>query len=185
MRLHPEPNRIQPLMSQLAIPVTAKDHAQGPATAPVTLVEYGDYQCPSCGDAFPLIQKIQKRFGDKLRFVFRNFPLDMHPYAEHAAENAEFAAAHNKFWEMHDLLFKHQSNLADASLLKLATQLKLSEADLTAALEKRTYAAHVKHDRDGGIRSGVTGTPMFYLNGALYTAAYDYDTLVAAIEARQ
>ena len=172
-------------MSRLAIHVTAKDHAQGPATAPTTLVEYGDYQCPSRGDAFPLIKKLQRHFGAKLRFVFRNFPLDMHPYAEHAAETAEFAAAHNKFWEMHDLLFQHQANLADASLLKLATQLKLPAADLTTALEKRTYAAHVKHDLDGGIRSGVTGTPMFYLNGALYNGAYDYDTLVAAIQAQQ
>jgi protein-disulfide isomerase len=170
-------------MSKLAVPVTAKDHTQGPANAPVTLLEYGDYQCPSCGDAFTLIQKIQKHFGDKLRFVFRNFPLGMHPYAEHAAETAEFAAAHNKFWGMHDLLFKHQANLADASLLKLATQLKLPAADLTTALENRTYAAHVKHDYDGGIRSGVTGTPMFYINGQLYTAAYEYDTLVSAIEA--
>jgi len=109
----------------------------------------------------------------------------MHPYDEHAAETAEFAAAHDKFWEMHDLLFKHQSNLADASLLKLATQLKLSAADLTNALAKGTYAAHVKHDLDGGIRSGVTGTPMFYINGQLYASAYDYDTLVAAIEAQQ
>ena len=172
-------------MSKLAVPVSAKDHAQGPASAPTTLVEYGDYQCPSCGDAFPLVKKIQKHFGDKLRFVFRNFPLEMHPYDEHAAETAEFAAAHDKFWEMHDLLFKHQSNLADASLLKLATQLKLSAADLTNALEKGTYAAHVKHDLDGGIRSGVTGTPMFYINGQLYASAYDYDTLVAAIEAQQ
>jgi len=172
-------------MSKLAVPVSAKDHAQGPASAPTTLVEYGDYQCPSCGDAFPLVKKIQKHFGDKLRFVFRNFPLEMHPYAEHAAETAEFAAAHDKFWEMHDLLFKHQSNLADASLLKLATQLKLSAADLTNALAKGTYAAHVKHDLNGGIRSGVTGTPMFYINGQLYASAYDYDTLVAAIEAQQ
>jgi len=170
-------------MSKLAIPVTAKDHTQGPSTAPTTLVEYGDYQCPSCGEAYPLIKKLQHHFGDKLRFVFRNFPLDMHPNAEHAAETAEFAAAHNKFWEMHDHLFEHQTNLTDASLLKLATQLKLPAADLTAALEKHTYAAHVKYDLEGGIKSGVTGTPMFYINGQLYDDAYDYDTLLAAIEA--
>jgi protein-disulfide isomerase len=172
-------------MSKLAVPVTANDHTEGPATAPVTLVEYGDYQCPSCGDAFPLIKKLQKHFGEKLRFVFRNFPLEMHPYAEHAAETAEFAAAHDKFWEMHDLLFKHQANLADGSLLKLAGQLKLSDADLTDALEKGTYAARVKHDLDGGLRSGVSGTPMFYLNGVLYDDEYDYDTLRSAIEAQQ
>jgi protein-disulfide isomerase len=171
-------------MSKLAVPVTAKDHVEGPAAAPVTLVEYGDYQCPSCGDAFPLVKKLQKHFGDKLRFVFRNFPLEMHPYAEHAAETAEFAAAHDKFWEMHDLLFKHQSNLADDALLKLAGQLKLSDADLRGALEKGTYAARVQHDLEGGERSGVSGTPMFYINGALYEDEYDYETLVAAIEAQ-
>ena len=170
-------------MSKLAAPINAKDHTQGPSSAPITLVEYGDYQCPSCGDAFPIIQKLQKHFGDKLRFVFRNFPLDMHPYAEHAAETAEFAAAHHKFWEMHDALFTHQRNLADASLLKLATHLDLSSDDLTAALEKHTYAAHVKHDLDGGIKSGVSGTPMFYINGALYDDNYDYDSLASAIEA--
>jgi protein-disulfide isomerase len=168
-------------MPKLAIPITPKDHTQGPSTAPTTLVEYGDYQCPSCGEAYPIIKKLQHHFGDKLRFVFRNFPLDMHPYAEHAAETAEFAAAHNKFWEMHDALFEHQRNLADASLLKLATQLKLPAADLTTALEKHTYAAHVKSDLEGGIKSGVTGTPMFYINGQLYDDAYDYDTLLSAI----
>ena len=170
-------------MSQLAVPVTAKDHAEGPASAPVTLVEYGDYQCPSCGDVFPLVKKIQKHFGDQLRFVFRNFPLEMHPYAEHAAETAEFAAAHDKFWDMHDHLFMHQNNLADDALLKLATQLKLPAAELTTALDEGTYASRVKHDLDGGIKSGVTGTPMFYLNGELYDDSYDYDTLVSAIEA--
>jgi protein-disulfide isomerase len=82
-------------MSKLVVPVTAKDHAQGPATAPVTLFEYGDYQCPSCGDVFPIVKKIQKHFGENLRFVFRNFPLEMHPYAQHAAETAEFASAHD------------------------------------------------------------------------------------------
>jgi protein-disulfide isomerase len=171
-------------MSKLAVPVTAKDHVEGPATAPVTLVEYGDYQCPSCGDAFPLVKKLQKHFGEKLRFVFRNFPLEMHPYAEHAAETAEFAAAHDKFWEMHELLFKHQRNLADDALLKLAGELKLSDTDLRGALEKGTYAARVKHDLEGGERSGVSGTPMFYINGALYEDEYDYETLVAAIEAQ-
>ena len=170
-------------MTKLAIPVTAKDHAQGPSTAPTTLVEYGDYQCPSCGDAYAIVKKLQRHLGGQLRFVFRNFPLEMHPHAEHAAETAEFAAVHDKFWEMHDLLFEHQTDLTDASLLKLASKLKLSSADLKAALEKRTYAAHVKTDLDGGIRSGVSGTPMFYINGGLYEDAYDYETLLAAIEA--
>jgi protein-disulfide isomerase len=169
-------------MSKLSPPVTAKDHTQGPITAPVTLVEYGDYQCPSCGDAFPIVERLQKHFGDKLRFVFRNFPLEMHPYAEHAAETAEFAAAHDKFWEMHALLYKQQRNLSDSHLLKLATELKLSTDDLTKALEAGTYKARVQHDMESGEKSGVTGTPMFYINGQLYDEDYDYDTLTAAIE---
>jgi protein-disulfide isomerase len=171
-------------MSKLASPVTAKDHTQGPASAPVTLVEYGDYQCPSCGEAFIIVERLQKHFGDKLRFVFRNFPLPMHPYAEHAAETVEFAAAHDKFWEMHDLLYKHQRNLADASLLKLATELKLSTDDLTEALEAGTYSDRVQTDMESGEKSGVTGTPMFYINGQLYDEDYDYDTLLAAIESQ-
>jgi protein-disulfide isomerase len=170
-------------MSKLAAPVSSKDHVQGSATAPITLVEYGDYQCPSCGDAFPIIKKLQKHFGDKLCFVFRNFPLDMHPYAEQAAETAEFAASHNKFWEMHDLLFHHQRNLSDHSLAKLATQLNLSSDDLTKALEEGTYTKHIKADLEGGIRSGVTGTPMFYINGNIYEGSYDYDSLAAAFQA--
>ncbi len=170
-------------MSKLAVPVTAKDHTQGPATAPMTLVEYGDYQCPSCGDAFPIVKKLQKHFGDRLRFVFRNFPLEMHPYAEHAAEAAEFAAAKDKFWEMHDLLFQHQRNLTDLSLGKLATQLELSPDELADALEESKYAGHVKADLDGGIRSGVTGTPMFYVNGRLYEENYDYESFAAALDA--
>jgi protein-disulfide isomerase len=171
-------------MSKLSPPVTAKDHTQGPASAPVTLVEYGDYQCPSCGDAFPIVERLQKHFGDKLRFVFRNFPLPMHPYADHAAETAEFAASHDKFWEMHALLYKHQRNLSDASLAKLATELKLSTDDLTEALEAGTYSDRVQTDKESGEKSGVTGTPMFYINGQLYDEDYDYDTLLAAIESQ-
>jgi protein-disulfide isomerase len=172
-------------MSKLTAPVTTKDHAAGPATAPVTLVEYGDYQCPSCGDAFSIVQKLQKHFGDKLRFVFRNFPLPMHPYAEHAAETAEFAAAHDKFWPMHDLLYKHQANLSDEHLLKLAKDLELPTEELTKALHAGTYKSRVQADLESGESSGVTGTPMFYINGKLYEEDYDFDTLVEAITAAQ
>jgi protein-disulfide isomerase len=170
-------------MSKLASPVTAKDHVQGPATASVTLVEYGDYQCPSCGDAAPIVKKLQKHFGDKLRFVFRNFPLEMHPYAEHAAETAEFAAAHDKFWEMHDLLYKHQANLSDPELLKLAIHLGLKANDLSSTLDSGEFAARVKADLKSGEASGLRGTPTFYINGAQHEDSYDYETLVAAIDA--
>src|SRR3954465_3154513 len=105
----------------LKVPVGAGDHLQGPAEAPVLLVEYGDYQCPHCGHAYPIVKRVQDHFGKKLGFVFRNFPLnEIHPNAEAAAEAAEFAATKGKFWEMHDAMFEHQKNLSDQSLLALA-----------------------------------------------------------------
>jgi protein-disulfide isomerase len=104
-------------MTKLSIAVSAKDHQQGNPDAPCTLVEYGDYQCPSCGHAYPIVKRVQKHFGKRLLFVFRNFPLSqMHPYAEPAAETAEFASAHDKFWEMHDLLYENPDRLDDALL---------------------------------------------------------------------
>jgi protein-disulfide isomerase len=171
-------------MSNLSARVTSQDHSQGKTNAPWTLVEYGDYQCPSCGDAFAIVKRLQKHFGDQLRFVFRNFPLDMHPYAEHAAETAEFAAAHGKFWEMHDLLFENQDNLKDSALLKLAVQLRLSSDHLKHALSEGTYAARVKTDLDSGDASGVQGTPTFYINGQRHDGSYDYDSMVEAIESQ-
>ena len=170
-------------MPKLTAPISSKDHTQGKTNAPWTLVEYGDYQCPSCGDAFPIVKQLQQHFGDQLRFVFRNFPLEMHPYAEHAAETAEFAAAHGKFWEMHDLLFEHQANLKDASLQKLAVKLKLSTDQLTHALTTGTYAPRVQADLDSGIASGVQGTPTFYINGQRHDGDYDLDSLIEAIQA--
>src|SRR5208282_3973771 len=108
-------------MATLKVPVSPEDHAQGHDDAPVTLVEYGDYECPHCGRAYPIVQRVQKHFGEKLRFVFRNFPLsEMHPHAEAAAETAEFAGAHGKFWEMHDLLFENQARLGGSLFLELA-----------------------------------------------------------------
>ena len=110
-----------------------QDHEQGPASAPYTLVEYGDYQCPSCKQVLPLIKKLEKHFGDKLRFIFRNFPLEQHEFAEMAAEAAEFAADHGKLWEMHDLLFKQQDHFSEELFPKLASQLGLDPAALTKA----------------------------------------------------
>src|SRR5579862_9077778 len=105
----------------LTLPVGERDHADGPATAGVTLVEYGDYECPHCGRAYPIVNRVQKRFGKRLRFVFRNFPLsEMHPYAESAAETAEFAGANGKFWDMHDFLFENQQSFSEQFFLGLA-----------------------------------------------------------------
>src|SRR5438477_4784730 len=147
-------------MATLKIPVTSGDHIQGDVDAPVILVEYGDYECPHCGHAYPIVQSVQEHFGQKLRFVFRNFPLnEIHPNAEDAAETAEFAAAHGKFWEMHDAIFENQESLADELLLALAESLKLKPADLQTALSAGTYTQHVRDDFLGGVRSGVNGTP--------------------------
>ena len=170
-------------MSKLSVPVSDKDHRQGDPDAPCTLVEYGDYQCPSCGHAYPIVKRVQKHFGKRLSFVFRNFPLsEMHPYAEPAAETAEFAGAHHKFWEMHDLLYENQDRLDDALLFQLAQQLQLDPEKLRQALASKEFEPRVRTDFRGGVRSGVNGTPTFFINGQRHDGAYDYASLVEAIE---
>ncbi len=170
-------------MSKLHIPVTAQDHRQGNPEAGCTLVEYGDYECPYCGQAYPLVKRLQKHFGAELLFVFRNFPLsEMHPRAEHAAETAEFAAAHGLFWEMHDLLYENQENLDDGSLTELANQLNLPGTKLLEVLEAGTYHERIRADFHGGVRSGVNGTPTFFINGQRHDAAFSFERLLAAIQ---
>lgn len=167
----------------LTMPVGERDHAQGPATAPVTLVEYGDYECPYCGQAYPIVKHIQERLGDSLRFVFRNFPLsELHPHAAHAAEAAEIAADEGKFWEMHDTLFEHQRALDDAHLRAYAAALGLDEAAFAQALSEHRLAGRVREDFMSGIRSGVNGTPTFFINGARHNGSYDLHTLLRALE---
>lgn len=170
-------------MSKLSIPVSADDHVQGDLAAACILVEYGDYQCPSCGQAYPIVKRLQKHFGKRLAFVFRNFPLSqIHPWAEPAAEAAEFAAAHGKFWEMHDLLYENQENLGESLFLELADTLDLSSAQLLTAVAEHTYQDRVKTDFRGGVRSGVNGTPTFFINEIRHDGSYDFATLTAAIE---
>lgn len=170
-------------MANLKTPVTSTDHVQGPEDAPVTLVEYGDYQCPHCGHAHSIVKRIQKHFGEQLRFVFRNFPLSqIHPYAEPAAETAEFAAVHGKFWEMHDLLFENQDRLTESLFPELAKKLKLQIDALQKALESEEYSTRVGNDFSGGVRSGVNGTPTFFINGRRHDGPFEYRDLVAAIE---
>ncbi len=167
----------------LKIPVGDQDHIQGDASVKCTLVEYGDYECPHCGHAYPIVKRIQKHFGKRMRFVFRNFPLsEMHPHAESAAETAEFAGSKGKFWEMHDLLFENQTKLGAALYLKLAADLGLPAEALREAVEKREFAARVKSDFTGGARSGVNGTPTFFINGERYDGSFDYEDLLGAIE---
>jgi protein-disulfide isomerase len=172
-------------MANLRPPVTPEDHIQGPDDAPVTLVEYGDYECPHCGRAYSIIKRVQKHFGKRLRFVFRNFPLsELHPHAESAAETAEFAGARGKFWEMHDLLFENQERLSGDLYLRLAEQLGLPIEALRKALEEDTYQARVRTDFSSGVRSGVNGTPTFFINGKRHDGPFDYETLVMAIQAQ-
>ena len=169
-------------MATLKVPITAEDHAQGPENAEVILVEYGDYECPHCGRAYPIVQQVQKHFGKRLRFIFRNFPLgEMHPHAVAAAEVAEFAGSQGKFWEMHDLLFENQTRLGDALFSELGEKLKLSTAALREALEQDTFDARVRDDFKGGVRSGVNGTPTFFINGHRHDASFEFETLVSAI----
>jgi protein-disulfide isomerase len=169
-------------MAKLRVPVGPSDHAQGPANAPVTLVEYGDYECPHCGHAYPIVKQVQKKFGNQLRFVFRNFPLgESHPHAVEAAEVAEFAGAHGKFWEMHDAIFENQQNLNDRTFVELARKLKLDVQALARSLKDGEFAERVKADFSGGVRSGVNGTPTFFINGERHDADFEYETLVAAI----
>jgi protein-disulfide isomerase len=171
-------------MSTLKVPISPADHVQGDAHAACTLVEYGDYECPHCGHAYPIVKRIQKHFGKRICFVFRNFPLnEMHPQAESAAESAEFAASHNHFWEFHDLLFENQERLGGALYLEIAQQLKLGPADLRAALEKQEFLPRVRADFSGGVRSGVNGTPTFFINGQRHDAPFEYADLVTAVDA--
>jgi protein-disulfide isomerase len=171
--------------SELTIPVTeGRDHIQGPADAPVTLVEYGDFQCPYCGRAYPIVKEVQSRLGDRLRFVFRNFPITTsHPNAEHAAEAAEAAGAQGRFWEMHDHLFENQKRLRDQDLHRYAEELGLDVTRFDQEMADHVYADRVHEDFMGGVRSGVNGTPTFYINGARHDGSYQVDDLVAALEA--
>ncbi len=169
-------------MTKLKVPVAQADHILGEEVAPVTLVEYGDYECPHCGHAHPIVQSVRKHFGEQLRFVFRNFPLtQIHPHAEMAAEGAEFAGAKGRFWEMHDGIFQNQSRLGTALLVELAGQLRLSSDELTTALENHEYLSRIKDDFMGGVRSGVNGTPTFFINSVRYDGAPEFEELVEAI----
>lgn len=170
---------------KLVLPIKDRDHIQGPIDAPLSLLEYGDYQCPYCGEAHPIVKAVQKRLGDKLCFAFRNFPLvNAHPYAEHAAEAAEAAAAQGKFWPMHDLLFENQDALDDESLAEYAESLGLDARRLMAEVLAGAHAARIRDDFKGGARGGVNGTPTFFVNGLRFDGDPDVDALVAALTAR-
>jgi protein-disulfide isomerase len=168
----------------LTMPVSDdRDHIQGSADAAVTLVEYGDYECPYCGAAYPIVKEVQARMGESLRFVFRNFPISTsHPHAEQAAEAAEAAADQGSFWEMHDVLYENQKRLGDEDLRGYAEKLGLDVERFDTELADHAHADRVHEDFLTGVRSGVNGTPTFYINGARHDDSYDAETLLAALE---
>lgn len=155
---------------RLAVPVTERDHALGRPDAPLTLVEYGDFECHFCGTAYPVIKQIRQRLGDRLRFVYRHFPRPEHPHARHAAEATEAAAAQREdgFWALHDALFEHQQALDDEHLLQYAREIGLDVERFRRDMGRHTYLERVQQDLEGGARSGVRGTPTLFINGERY-----------------
>ncbi len=167
----------------LTAPVSERDHSQGPANAAVTLVQYGDYECPYTRQSTTGVRAIQQQLGDKLRFVYRNFPLvQIHPYALHSAETAEAADAQGKFWEMHDYIFHHQHTLEDADLRRFAETVGLNVAQYEQEMAAHSHIARIEADLESGVDSGVGGTPTFYINGVLHNGSWEQDALLNAIE---
>ena len=169
--------------TRLHVPVGDRDHILGPAEAPATVVEYGDFECPHCGQAHPIVQALLKQLGSEMRFVYRHFPLiQIHPHAEHAAEAAEAAGAQGRFWEMHDTLFENQDALEDEDLINYAAELGLDQDQFLREFAAHVHAPRVLEDLVGGARGGVHGTPTFFINGERHDGSYDFDTLLGAIE---
>jgi protein-disulfide isomerase len=168
---------------KLTLPVSERDHIQGPVTAPVTLVEYGDYECPYCAQAYMIIKEVQQRLGSKLRFVFRNFPLTkIRPHAFQTAIAAETAAAQNKFWEMYEYLFKHGQVLTDDTIKRSAASIGLQVNRFYREFDDGTYSSHVNEDIESGRSSGVKSTPTFFINGDRYDGTWDLDSLLSALD---
>lgn len=159
---------------RLVTPVNDADHVAGSPDAAITLVEYGDFECPHCGRAYPVLQRLQEQMGDDLRLVFRNFPLrESHPHAEHAAESAEAAAERGEFWAMHDQLFEHQDALEDEDLAGYAAAIGLDPETVAEDLDAGTFQPKVRDDFMDGVRSGVNGTPTFFVNGRRYDGDWE------------
>jgi protein-disulfide isomerase len=170
--------------ARLVVPVGERDHVLGPMLAPVTLVEFGDYQCRQCGQAYHIQNALERRMTKRLRIVYRHFPLSVsHARAEVAAEAAEAAGAQGKFWQMHALLFENQAQLDDAALLRYAAHLDLDLPRFRRELGERVHADRVREDFMIGIRSGVNGTPTFFINGLRHDGYQDFTTLLQALEA--
>ena len=167
---------------RLTVPVSERDHVLGPATAPVTFVEYGDYECPFCGAAHRSVEQVLQVMGNDLRFAFRHFPLSqIHPHAYQAAEAAEAAGAQGRFWEMHELLFENQDRLGLRDLIGYAGALGLDLERFVTDLRGHAHAGRLREDFLSGVRSGVNGTPTFFVNGLRHDGGYDVEVLLEAL----
>jgi Na+:H+ antiporter, NhaA family len=182
--------RIMHVMSQqrnnieLTLPVGERDHVLGPADAPLTLLEYGDYECSYCARSVPVVRRLREEYGERLRFVFRHFPLNsVHPHASQAAQAAEAAAAQGRFWEMHDLLYANQDHLEDMDLLQLALKVGLEIYRFRSDVTSERFVRRVREDLESGQASGVRRTPTFFVNGRRIEER-GYDDLKQALEAQ-
>jgi protein-disulfide isomerase len=169
-------------MKRLYLSVGQRDHQDGAPDAPAVLVEYGDFECPYCGQAYPIVNRIREEMGTGLLFVFRHFPLTtVHPHAESAALAAEAGGAQGKFWEMHAALFRHQEELKEATLDGLADAIGLDRGEYDRDMATRRYLPRIKEDVYSGVRSGVNGTPCFFINGLRYDGSWQFSSLLSAV----
>jgi protein-disulfide isomerase len=170
--------------AKLRVPINAADHTRGSKDAPIILLEYGDYQCPHCGRAYPVTERLGKVLGDNLRFVFRHFPLgELHPYATNAALAAEAAGRQGKFWDMHGTLFRNQIALDPESLMAHASDLELDLKTWIRDMESEITNSKVLSDFQSGVRSGVNGTPTFFVNGVRYDGDWSYEPFLEELMA--
>ncbi|MGI5241825.1 DsbA family protein [Dactylosporangium sp. CA-139066] len=174
---------LQTASARLVVPVTERDHTLGPVDAPVTLVEYGDYQCPYCGRAYPIVGELLHRRQGAILFAYRHFPLtNVHPVAEMAAEAAEAAGSKGRFWQMHDWLFEHQDELDAMTILAGAEAVGLDAEAIAGAIRSHHYLDKVRFDFVSGVHSGVNGTPTFFINGDRHDGGYSLPELEFAVD---
>lgn len=172
-------------MTQLILAGHSNDHMAGNPEAPIELVEYGDYECPFCGNAYPIVKDIQQRLGNELKFVFRNFPLrNVHPNAFTAALATEAAGLQNKFWEMHDVVFENQKALDKENIFQFASEIGLDVKRFKDDIQQKALADKVEKDFETGLRSGVNRTPTFFINGKKYEGSYNRDELFQTLKSQ-
>lgn len=168
----------------LTLPLNSTDHVLGPVSATVTVIEYGDFECPYCRTAYPAVKILLNHFQDRVRFVFRHFPVvEMHPHAERAAESAETAGVQGRFWPMHDLLFENQQHLGEEYLRQYALQARLDLQDYDRDMSSRIHLSFIREQMSGGKQQGARGTPTFFVNGVMEDVSFGMEPLYKAIEA--